>query len=138
LAGCNFAGRSAEILNILNAICVDTDIVKIVQELQARDIRCHLATNQQSHRARYMSEVIGHRDLFDREFYSCRMGIAKPDIGFFKFILRELHVPPGSVLFIDDREDNVASAITAGLQASLFPAAGGATAMRNILVRFGL
>ncbi|HEY3930134.1 MAG TPA: HAD-IA family hydrolase [Candidatus Koribacter sp.] len=138
LARCKFAGRSAEVLEILNAIRVDSDIVKIVRELRARGINCHLATNQQSHRARYMSEAIGHRDLFDREFYSCRIGIAKPDIGFFKFILGELRVQPGSVLFIDDREDNVTSAIAAGLQARLFPAAGGATAMRNILNRFGL
>jgi putative hydrolase of the HAD superfamily len=138
LARCNFAGRSAEVLQVLNAIRVDADIVNIVQELRARGINCHLATNQQSHRARYMSETIGHRNLFDREFYSYHIGKAKPDAGFFKFILRELRVPPESVLFIDDREDNVTSAKAVGLQASLFPAEGGAKAMRHILTRFSL
>jgi FMN phosphatase YigB (HAD superfamily) len=42
------------------------------------------------------------------------------------------------VLFIDDREENVANAIEAGLQASLFPPAGGAAAMHAILALFGL
>jgi putative hydrolase of the HAD superfamily len=85
-----------------------------------------------------MSDVIGYRDLFHREFYSCQIGIAKPDIGFFKFILSELDVPPTSVLFVDDREENVASASEAGLQASLFPVAGGAAAKATILTRIGL
>jgi putative hydrolase of the HAD superfamily len=134
----NLAGRSAEVLEILNAIRVDADIIAIVRELRACGIHCHLATNQQPHRARHMSELIGYRDLFNHEFYSCQMGIAKPDIGFFKFILAELEVPPSSVLFIDDREENVASAIEAGLQASLFPDGGGAEAMRSVLARFDL
>ena len=85
-----------------------------------------------------MSEQLGYRDLFNREFYSCRTGFAKPAIDFFKFILNELKVQPLSVLFIDDREENVASAIDAGLHASLFPIAGGGAAMRTILARFGL
>jgi len=134
----DLAGRSVEVLQILNAIRVDMDIIKIVQDLRGRGIHCHLATNQQSHRARHMSEVLGYRHLFDREFYSCQIGIAKPDIRFFKFVLSELDVTPSSVLFIDDREENVASAIEAGLQASLFPPAGGAAAMQTILALFGL
>jgi len=134
----NLTGRLPEALEILNAIRVDVDTVKIVQELRARGIHCHLATNQQSHRARHMSEVIGYRDLFNREFYSCRIGIAKPDPGFFRFILNKLDVPPKSVLFIDDREENVKSAIEVGLRARLFPVAGGEVAMRAVLARCGL
>jgi putative hydrolase of the HAD superfamily len=134
----HLTGRSAEVLDILNAVRIEADIIKIVRELRARGVHCHLATNQQSHRAQHMSEQLGYRELFNREFYSCRMGFAKPDIDFFKFILSELEVPLRSVLFIDDREENVASAIAAGLHASLFPVAGGAAAMRTILARFGL
>ena len=70
LVTCDLAGRSAEILQILTAIRVDSDIIKIVQELRARGIHRHLATNQQPHRARHMSEVIGYRDVFNSEFYS--------------------------------------------------------------------
>jgi putative hydrolase of the HAD superfamily len=134
----NLAERSAEVLQVINAIRVDMDIIKIVRDLRIRGIHCHLATNQQSHRARHMSEVLGYRDLFDREFYSCQIGIAKPNIGFFKFVLSELDVAPSSVLFIDDREENVASAMEAGFQARLFPPAGGAAAMHAILALFGL
>jgi putative hydrolase of the HAD superfamily len=134
----NLAERSDEVLRILNAIRVDMGMIEIVRDLRVRGIRCHLATNQQSHRAHHMSEVLGYRDLFEREFYSCQIGIAKPDIKYFRFVLSELDVAPSSVLFIDDREENVASAIEAGLQASLFPPAGGAAEMHAILASFGL
>jgi putative hydrolase of the HAD superfamily len=134
----DLADHTMDVLDILNAIRVDAGILEVVQALRARGVHCHLATNQQSHRARHMSDVIGYKDLFDREFYSCRIGIAKPDIGFFEFILGDLNVPPSSVLFIDDREENVANALAAGLKASVFPAAGGAMAMRTILAGFGL
>jgi putative hydrolase of the HAD superfamily len=134
----DLAEHTTDVLNIFNAILVDAGVLEVVQALRARGVRCHLATNQQSNRARHMSDVIGYKNLFDREFYSCQLGIAKPDIGFFKFILSDLQVPPSSVLFIDDREENVTNALAAGLNASVFPATGGAMALRTILARFGL
>jgi putative hydrolase of the HAD superfamily len=57
---------------------------------------------------------------FDRRFYSCRLGLAKPDPAVFRAVLDDLGAAPHSVLFIDDRPENVLAAAALGLQAVRF------------------
>ena len=58
----------------------DDEVMRIVLSLQHAGVLCHIASNQQASRARHMSEVLNYRTLFTREFYSCALGVAKPDI----------------------------------------------------------
>ena len=74
----------AEILSMLNAIDVHSEALSVVARLRESGARCYLASNQQSHRAKYMSETLGYRDLFDRQFYSCYLGHAKPSRAYFE------------------------------------------------------
>jgi len=60
---------------------------------------------------------------FDRRFYSCRLGRAKPDPAVFEAVLDNLGVTPQSVLFIDDRAENVRAAAALGLRAVRFTSA---------------
>ncbi len=130
--------RLAEALQILTTIEVYDDILDAVQALRLAGIPCHLATNQQAHRARHMSQVMAYRELFDREFYSCYLGAAKPEAAYFSTILRELDLPGPSVLFLDDREENVAAADRAGLCAAIYDGSDGVTRLRRIVVDYGL
>lgn len=134
----NCSGRLADALQVFTAIDVYDDVMAAVQTLRCSGVACHLATNQQAHRARHMSEVMGYRSLFDREFYSCYLGVAKPDVEYFAAILRELDLPGQSVLFLDDREVNVTGARQAGLLAATYDGAGGVSALRRALIEFGL
>ena len=134
----NCSGRLAEALQVLTAIEVYDDVMRAVQSLRLSGVACHLATNQQAHRARHMSEVMGYRSLFDREFYSCYLGVAKPDVEYFAAILRELDLPGQSVLLLDDREENVTAACQAGLLAAVYNGADGLSALRRVLFDFGL
>src|SRR5438309_304937 len=59
-------------------IQLDPAITNVVRALRRDGIACYLASNQEPHRARYMSEVLGYRHLFQKEFYSCRMRVRKP------------------------------------------------------------
>ena len=110
----------AEILSMLNAIDVHSEALSVVARLRESGARCYLASNQQSHRAKYMSETLGYRDLFDRQFYSCYLGHAKPSRAYFEQVLAALQLPPDRVLFLDDQEDNVAGAGELGIHASVF------------------
>lgn len=78
-------------------------------------VPCHIASNQQAGRARHMSEVLDYKNLFTREFYSCALGVAKPDIAFFELVLHSLDLRGANVLFLDDRRENVEAASGLGL-----------------------
>ena len=109
-------GRLRDALRTWQAITVDYAVLQIIAELRARGIYCALATNQNACRARYMSEHLGYATTFDHAFYSCAIGFTKPDPRFFRTVLERLRLPPYHVLFIDDREENVAAARACGME----------------------
>jgi putative hydrolase of the HAD superfamily len=65
----------------------------------------------------------GHYDLFDAVYASCRMGLAKPDPEFYRFILERENRGAERSVFVDDREDNVEAAARLGITALLFQGA---------------
>ena len=131
-------GSVPEALRAWTMIEPDEEIVRMIRALRHNGFNCCLATNQEPHRASYMSEQLGYRRLFDREFYSCRMGVAKPATAYFRSIVDELHLSPGSVLFLDDNEANVAAAKQTGLNAEQFFVDLGAMKLRQTLGHFGI
>lgn len=129
---------TAAILAILNAIEIDAEIMDVVQSIRSSGIKCCLATNQQNHRARHMSEALNYAGLFDGEFYSCRMGVAKPKPRYFEYVLADLKLPAESILFLDDRSENVAAAIQVGMRAEVFDEVAGASALLELLAKHGV
>ncbi len=122
-------------------IRTDEAVASIVRELRGDGVFCCLASNQMRYRARYMSEDLGYRRLFDREFYSCDIGHKKPEAAYFLAILADLELSPDQVLFIDDNEANVAAALGLGMNAALFQPGPGVeprSLMRSILSEHGL
>jgi putative hydrolase of the HAD superfamily len=128
----------AETLEVLHAIEIRHDIMQIVQTLRRAGMPCHLGSNQQALRARHMSETLRYRHLFDREFYSCFLGAAKPQVRFFEKVLAQLGCEASAALFIDDREENVAGARQAGLHALHFLGEHGPQALQRHLAAFGI
>jgi len=131
-------GDMQDALRAWTMIEPDADILQFVQSLRRGNVKCCLATNQEPHRASYMSQQLGYRHLFDREFYSCHMGVAKPAPEYFRFIVGDLGLPAADVLFLDDREDNVASAKDAGLHAVQFLIESGPGRLAETLRQFGI
>jgi putative hydrolase of the HAD superfamily len=54
---------------------------------------------------------------------SGELGVAKPDPAIWQVLLDRLEAPAGEVLFLDDREENVAAARAAGIRAFLWTGA---------------
>ncbi|MCY3639059.1 MAG: HAD-IA family hydrolase, partial [Chloroflexi bacterium] len=106
--------------------------------LRKSGIPAYIATNQHEYRARYMSEVFGYADIFDGEFYSCRLGAMKPEVGYFHAILKSLPYQPKQLLFIDDRDRNVAAARSVGIHGVEYELSAGVEALRGILREYGL
>jgi putative hydrolase of the HAD superfamily len=127
-----------EALRIWTDITVDRGILSAVGAARAGGLCCCLASNQHSQRAAYMSTALGYREFFDREFYSCAVGRAKPDPDYFERIVVMLGLPPQDVLFFDDHEPNAAAAREVGINGVHFePNAGSALLIRR-LAEFGI
>ena len=77
-------------------------------------------------------------DIFDEQFYSWELGVAKPDPGYFRAIVERVDGRPERMLFIDDNAENVEGAREVGLPAELFPAGGGVAALRPLLAAYGI
>jgi putative hydrolase of the HAD superfamily len=54
---------------------------------------------------------------FTHRTFSHRLGMAKPDLAIYRLAAEGLETEPAAILFIDDREDNIAAARAAGMQA---------------------
>jgi putative hydrolase of the HAD superfamily len=133
LARWKVAEPAAEVLRLWHHVDVDRNMVAAVHELRAGGMRCALATNQHPERAAYMRENLGYDEVFDDLFYSCDLGVAKPDPDFFTTAVRRLGTEPGRTLLVDDNRDNVAGAKEAGLMAELFAIGGGRAELDRIL-----
>lgn len=57
---------------------------------------------------------------FDRSYISGHMGVTKPDAEIFARVEADCGLPPESLLFTDDRADNIAAAQARGWQTHLF------------------
>jgi len=128
-------------LGILNLAEVEPGILRSIAEIRRSGVSCYLASNQQRYRAKYMSEVLGYRDVFDAEFYSCYLGFAKPSRTYFERVLDALGLEAKQVLFLDDHLDNVEGALAVGFHATVFaiePGADNRSALREALSHYGV
>jgi putative hydrolase of the HAD superfamily len=75
------------------------------------------------------------RSYFDVALSSCYLGLRKPEPAIYRRALDILGKPAHRILFIDDREENVAGAKTAGMEAIRFQ---GAESLRRELTNLGV
>jgi glucose-1-phosphatase len=54
--------------------------------------------------------------IFIKEYYSCRMGLRKPDKEIYERVLAENKLTPANTLFVDDLLQNIEGAQSTGLQ----------------------
>jgi HAD superfamily hydrolase (TIGR01509 family) len=126
------------VLDLWHRFEAEPAVIAIIAELRAAGIGCHLATNQQAYRRAIMQDERRYGDWFDQTFYSCDLGVAKPDTAYFKSILTALDKPASSVLFIDDKAANIEGARAVGLPAAQYDLAEGIPALRTLLTTHGL
>jgi putative hydrolase of the HAD superfamily len=122
--------NSDDLIGLWEMASVDPEAFAYVGEVRRRGVACHLATNQQDHRRRWMRDARGYDEAFDRSYYSCELGVAKPDPAFFAAILDDLGLRPDQVGFIDDSEPNVSAARALGIATYHHPRGADASTLR--------
>ena len=83
----------------------------------------------------YRFRQFGLRRYFTLALSSCYLGLRKPEPAIYRRALDILGSPPERTLFIDDREENVAGAAAAKMEAIRFE---GAEALRRALAGLGV
>jgi len=127
-----------EILEAWHDLEVDEGVLDGVRALAGRGLVLALTTNQSEQRAAWMRAHLPYGEVFDHHFYSCEMGVAKPDPAYFTYVLDALGVAPEEALFLDDTAENVESAARLGLHAEQFAQDGGRVELDRILGLYGL
>jgi putative hydrolase of the HAD superfamily len=108
----------------------------ILAELAASDNYLLGALNNEARETNeYRFQTFGLRNYFKVALSSCYLGLRKPDLAIYKRALDIVGRPPQRILFIDDREENVASAVTAGMTGIRFI---GEDALRHELASLGV
>lgn len=65
--------------------------------------------------------VKNFEDYFDKVYYSCRIGMRKPNAEIFERVLQENNLDPKETVFIDDSIQHVQGAGACGINAYLLP-----------------
>ncbi len=96
--------------------------VRVLRSLHSAGLRLHALSNYPAEPVGFLYERFDWMTLFEHVIISGRLGIAKPEPGIYAHLLDTIERPASRCLFIDDREDNIAAARAAGLDAVHFTA----------------
>ena len=97
---------------------VDPEMVRLVAALHGQ-YRLAILSNWDDR----LELLLDHHEIshyFDVVFNSHSIGMAKPDEETYRFVLEELQVTPGELLFIDDKERNTLVAERLGISSIVF------------------
>jgi len=108
----------------------------ILKELAASN-KCMLGAlnNEARETNKYRFETFGLSNYFKVAFSSCYLGLRKPNMDIYEKALDLLGRPAERILFIDDRAENVAAALKAGMKGIRFE---GEQRLRGELVDLGV
>ncbi len=98
---------------------INIDTINFVKELKDLGFKLYIGTNQEKYRTNHLWNKLRFKNLFDEIFPSYKVGFEKPDIYYFKFIEESLNLTGEQIIFIDDTEKIVSSALSLNWNAFL-------------------
>lgn len=113
-------------------LSVNPDVFEILAELHEGGTRLFLLSNAGFDYASYFRRAPMAR-FFERMFVSAELDTVKPDPRIFERVLDEIGIPGEQMIFIDNREENVAAAERLGIAGHVFVTADG---LRSFLTSY--
>lgn len=93
-------------------------IKQYIDELKELGYKVSIASNCDNENMNNY-ELKGWFNVFDQHFLSNKMGIIKPNVEFYNYIIQELNTSPDECLFIDDYKPNIDAAHKLGFRTVL-------------------
>ena len=98
---------------------VNTSLLNWIEK-RRKNYKIYLLTNNTAALHRLLREKFKIESIFDSVFNSAEIGLAKPDLEFFKYLLKKIGTSSEECLFVDDNPKNIKSAENIGFRAILF------------------
>ena len=98
---------------------ISSEMEEIVQDLHKAGYSVSLMSNTFDIHAK-SNELKGFYDLFDNVFLSNEIGLRKPELEKYKYVLRKLNTKPKYCIFIDDKMRNLIPARQLGINVIKF------------------
>lgn len=95
------------------------EVLAIARSLKQRGLTLAILSDTIEPHAKVMRDL-NIFDGFDKVFLSNEIGCRKPKAKTFRYVIDQLNVQPGEVVFIDDREVNTQGAEAIGMHGILF------------------
>jgi putative hydrolase of the HAD superfamily len=95
-------------------------MIQFITESRSQIHRLAMLSNMTRDTLAFMRKHYSWLELFDELYFSCELGIKKPDREFYETCLRKLELSPNECLFVDDSVKNVKGAVEAGMPAIQF------------------
>ena len=95
------------------------EVVTIIKRLK-KNYKVVMLSNIGRSRLTMTRKYLVNKRWDGRIFASCDIGLRKPDVKIYDYVLRKTDVPAGEALFIDNLRENVLGARRAGLKAIVF------------------
>ncbi len=101
---------------------LNDDIFPLVEAVRRSGLRTGILSNTCVAHWDFLARgmLAGHIDAFDEVVLSFEQQVMKPNRLIYERAAEQAKTSPAEILFVDDREDNVAGARTAGFKARLF------------------
>lgn len=106
-------------IDVQVAVRLNFDMWRWIRRLQDAGKILTLLSNMPHDLARYHERASVH-DNFHHTFFSCDIGMAKPDPDIYRFVQHKTGVAPAETLLLDDTAENVMAAREAGWEAVQF------------------
>lgn len=115
----------AQFIHAWNAMLLDfpKERLELLKKLKTKYRLFLLSNTNETHIVQLEADLYtqhGYKNLepfFEKVYYSCRIGMRKPDKEIFEFVLQENKLNPTETIFIDDSPQHVKGALKTGIQA---------------------
>jgi glucose-1-phosphatase len=101
---------------------ISDERIHLLQVLRNRYRIFLLSNSNKIHMAKYLPDFqrqTGYHDfndLFEKAYFSCEVGLKKPEPEIYRFVLSDSRLKPEESLFIDDMPENVKGAESVGIK----------------------
>ena len=95
-------------------------MLTLIRRIRESGLPVYLLSNIGHWTLKRLLEMYDFWDMFDRRIFSCEIGMVKPEVEIYQYMLDTLQANAGETVFIDDLAVNTAAAAKMGIRTITF------------------